>query len=164
MMRPLLPLLTGWALLLSACIAPATPPSAPGKPAPIPAGEIPAGIDPFAPRGMPTRTDEQGAIVVEVTPLELERTADSIEFEVSLNTHSVDLSMDLAPLSTLTTDTGLMVSASLWDAARGGHHVRGRLIFPATKDGIAVLRDASGMTLAIEGVDAPVRVFEWDLK
>ena len=30
--------------------------------------------------------------------------------------------------------------------------------------GIAVLRDASGMTLVIEGVDAPVRVFEWDLK
>jgi ABC-type transport system substrate-binding protein len=86
-----------------------------------------------------SRTDQQGAVVVTVTPLDLGNSADQLEFDISLETHSVDLSMDLATLATLTTDTGLTVSANQWDAPRGGHHVAGKLIFPAVQDGKAVL-------------------------
>lgn len=112
-----------------------------------------------------TRVDQQGAIMVEVNPLNLETpAAKNLEFDVALETHSVDLSMDLATLSTLTTDTGLTVQATLWDAPRGGHHVSGKLIFPATKDGKSILEGASMLTLTILNVDAPARVFEWDLK
>ena len=110
------------------------------------------------------RTDEQGAVVVAVTPLNLETDTDTLEFDVAMNTHSVDLSMDLAPLSTLSTDTGLTVQANKWDATPGGHHVSGKLIFPALANGKSVLDGATKLTLTITKVDADSRVFEWDLK
>ena len=111
-----------------------------------------------------TRTDEQGAVTFEVTPLNLSKAADSLEFDVSMNTHSVDLSMDLAQLATLTTDTGLTVQAAKWDATPGGHHVPGKLIFPVTQDGKSVLEGAGKLTLTIVNVDAPTRLFEWSLQ
>jgi len=111
-----------------------------------------------------SRTDGQGAVVMEVTPLNLGTPAAELEFEVSMNTHSVDLSMDLATLAILTTDAGARVPASLWDAPRGGHHVEGKLVFPATNDGKSILEGASKLTLTILDVDASSRVFEWELK
>ena len=110
------------------------------------------------------RLDEQGAVVFEVTPLNLGTPADTLEFQVSMNTHSVDLSMDLAVLSTLSTDTGVSVQASKWDAIPGGHHVSGTLIFPSAQDGTSILEGASKLTLTIADVDAPSRVFDWELK
>ena len=110
------------------------------------------------------RLDEQGAVVFEVTPLNLGTPADTLKFEVAMNTHSVDLSMDLAMLSTLSTDTGASVPASKWDAVPGGHHVSGTLIFPSTQDGLSILEGASKLTLTIADVDAPSRVFAWELK
>ncbi len=62
-----------------------------------------------------TQTDRQGSITVEVTPEDLAG-GDSLAFDVSLNTHSVDLSMDLAAAAVLTTDTGRSVAAIQWDA------------------------------------------------
>jgi hypothetical protein len=50
-----------------------------------------------------------------------------------MNTHSVELDMDLAQLAILTTDTGKSV-ADRRDAERR-HHVGGTLSFPATVDG-----------------------------
>jgi hypothetical protein len=109
------------------------------------------------------RLDEQGAVIVEVTPLNLDTQADNLEFDVAMNTHSVDLSMDLATLSVLSTDTGVTIQAVKWDATPGGHHVEGKLIFPAANDGASVLEGASKLTLTITNLDAPTRVFEWEL-
>ncbi|MBI5839831.1 MAG: hypothetical protein HZB19_06990 [Chloroflexi bacterium] len=86
------------------------------------------------------------------------------EFDGALNTHSVDLSMDLTTLATLTTDSGITVQATTWDAPRGGHHVEGKLVFPATKDGKPILAEAGKITLTTINVDVPSRVFEWELK
>ena len=111
-----------------------------------------------------TRSDQQGAVTVNVTPLNLADPSDQLEFDITLETHSVDLSMDLATLATLTTDTGITLQATKWDAPRGGHHVSGKLIFPATKDGKSILEGASKLTLTITNVDAASRTFEWKLK
>ena len=111
-----------------------------------------------------TRMDEQGAVIFEVTPLNLGTPADTLEFDVSMNTHSVDLSMDLAQLATLSTDAGLAVQASKWDATPGGHHVSGKLIFPSMQDTKSILEGASKLTLTIINVDAASRIFEWELK
>ena len=108
--------------------------------------------------------DEQDTVTVEVTPVNLGMPGDTLIFEIAMNTHSVDLSMDLATLSTLTTDAGLVIQASLWNAPRGGHHVAGKLIFPATRNGRSILEGATKFTLTIINVDAPTRVFEWELK
>lgn len=111
-----------------------------------------------------TRLNEQGAVVFEVTPLNLGIPTDTLEFDVAMNTHSVDLSMDLATLSTLSTDTGVTVQASKWDAVPGGHHVEGKLIFASAQDGKSILEGATKLTLTVVNVDAPSRVFEWELK
>ena len=111
-----------------------------------------------------TRMDDQGAIIFEVTPLDLNQTAESLEFSIVLTTHSIDLSMDLAATATLSTDTGVNVNSTLWDAPRGGHHVEGKLIFPATQDGKSILDGATKLSLTITNVDAPTRIFEWELK
>ena len=155
MKRFLLPLLLITALALAACSA-ATPASEPTSSQPTSSSEEPAS----ASNGL-TRSDAQGAVTVNVTPLNLDNPSDQLEFDVALETHSVDLSMDLATLATLTTDTGLTVQATTWDAPRGGHHVEGKLLFPATKDGKTILDNASKLTLTITDVDAPSRVFEW---
>ena len=157
MKRFLLPLLFTIALVLAACSS-ATPASeqTPSQPASV--SEESASTN-----NSLTRSDAQGAVTVNVTPLNLDTPSDQLEFDVALETHSVDLSMDLATLATLTTDTGLTVQATTWDAPRGGHHVQGKLIFPATKDGKSILGSASNLTLTITDVDAPSRVFEWPI-
>jgi hypothetical protein len=110
------------------------------------------------------RTDTQGAVTVEVTPDNLSNPGDELVFEVSMNTHSVDLSMDLAQLAILSVDNGSYVQATLWDAPVGGHHVSGKLSFPASVDGKALLDGAARLTLTINNVDVPQRVFTWELK
>ena len=155
MKRYLLPLLLTTALVLAACSAPASASDqASAEPAPV--SEEAASAN-----NSLTRSDVQGAVTVNVTPLNLDNPSDELEFDIALETHSVDLSMDLATLATLTTDTGITVQATKWDAPRGGHHVEGTLIFPATKDGKPILDNASELTLMITDVDALSRVFQW---
>jgi hypothetical protein len=108
-----------------------------------------------------TQTDSQGAISVEITPEDLKTIGDSLVFDVSLNTHSIDLSMDIAQLSTLTTDTGAIIQATTWDATRGGHHVSGKLIFNTVVDGKNLLDGVKGFTITITGLDVPSRQFSW---
>jgi hypothetical protein len=110
-----------------------------------------------------TAVDEQGAVSVAVTPLAWDAEAPTLDFEVAMDTHSVDLSMDLSTLATLTTGDGRTVTASYWDAEPGGHHVSGILSFPAAVAGTAVLEGASQLTLIIRNVDIPERTFVWAL-
>lgn len=111
-----------------------------------------------------TQVDEQGAVVVEATPLNLNMQESTMEFEIVLNTHSVDLSMDLAQLAILTTDAGITVNATKWDAPRGGHHVTGKLLFPSKTDGKSILDGANIITLQIRDVDSSLREFVWRMQ
>jgi hypothetical protein len=111
-----------------------------------------------------TLTDEQGAVVVTVTQINLNGPGETLDFEVALNTHSVDLSMDLAQNAFLTTDTGLTVSAIRWDAPSGGHHVSGTLSFPTGLGDQVVLEGVEQVTLTIRNVAAPERVFTWKIQ
>lgn len=111
-----------------------------------------------------TLLDEQGAVSVLVTPLNLEDEAATLAFEVVMDTHSVDLSMDLSQLATLETDAGIEVKATAWEAPQGGHHVSGVLSFPAEKDATSLLEGALTLTLTLENVAVPVRTFTWNLK
>lgn len=161
MKNPILLLLSITALLLAGC-APAV--SSPDQTTPQPPSvstDAPA-VQPAESDGL-TRTDSQGAVTLEVTPLNLDNPGDALQFDVSMSTHSVDLSMDLVTLATLTTDTGSTVQATLWDGPKGGHHVEGKLSFPASQDGKSFLAGAKQLTLTIKNVDAPERTFVWEL-
>jgi hypothetical protein len=109
------------------------------------------------------RWDKQGAVEVEIRPRNfLSAVGGLLEFDVFMNTHSVDLSMDLTSLATLETDLGLHVSAGWWSGG-GGHHVQGVLTFPEQdSSGRMILDGAQTITLRIEGVDAAVREFQWE--
>jgi len=104
--------------------------------------------------------DGQGAVTVEITP-PADPSGDRLDFEVSMNTHSVELNMNLAELATLSTDRGMNAPALVWDGQQGGHHVSGTLSFPASVDGISLLDGATKITLTLVSVDAPERVFAW---
>lgn len=109
------------------------------------------------------RLDEQGFVEVAVTPLNLNAPDETLKFSVGLNTHSIDLSMDLAQLATLEADNGRDVQALLWDAPRGGHHVSGVLSFPTVVDGAKLLEDATRLTLKIMDLNVAERSFTWSL-
>jgi len=119
-----------------------------------------AGILPV--EGSP-REDTQGNIIVVVTPIVSVLPGETLDFEVSMDTHSVDLSMDLADLATLRTDNGLDLQPIEWDAPRGGHHVSGRLSFRFDDSNEPLLRSATRLTLTLWDVDAPTRIFAWNL-
>lgn len=132
--------------------APSTSPASAGVTAPDPAQPA-----------LPTREDLQGAVTVKVTPLNLGNPGATLDFDVTLDTHSVDLSMDLTQLATLRADTGVEVPASAWPAG-SGHHYEATLSFPAqTADGKPVLEGAGKITLVIKNLEAPERIFEWDV-
>lgn len=109
------------------------------------------------------KTDSQGAVTFEVKPINLENPGDTLIFDVLMDTHSVDLSMDLATLADLSTDNGLTIQSAQWDAPKGGHHVEGKLIFSINSDGKSLLKGAKELTLTIKNVDAPIRKFNWQL-
>jgi hypothetical protein len=151
--------LTVMALAVAACntlsATPTQPPARPPTQAANPAGGSTNSL---------ARTDEQGAVVFAVTPLNLEAPGDTLDFDVSLNTHSVNLAWDLAAQSTLSTDTGLAVTGQSWPVG-SGHHYDGTLSFPATtSQGQPLLEGAKTMTLTIRDTDVPRRVFTWDLE
>ena len=110
-----------------------------------------------------TRTEIQGEVTLKVTPLNLDNPGDILKFEVILDTHTVELDMDLAALATLTTDTGLTIQPTLWDAPKGGHHAEGTLAFPATLNGKSILEGVKQLTLTISDIDNATSTFTWDL-
>lgn len=79
-------------------------------------------------------------------------------FEVSFNTHSVDLNYDFAKISTLKDDLGNVYEAETWSGQSSGHHLSGELIFP--KINVA----AKSVQLVIDNINGVKRVFNWQLK
>ncbi|MDX1615657.1 MAG: hypothetical protein R3300_15195 [Candidatus Promineifilaceae bacterium] len=129
-------------------------------------GRFPNNDDTLEPQAtvMETLIDEQGAVTVAVSPLNVGRNEPTLDFEVVLNTHSVDLSMDLVRLAWLTFDTGVEIAPIAWEAPRGGHHVTGVLSFPAEQNGQRLLDEAAVIQLILKNVDAPTRTFTWSLQ
>ena len=157
------------AISLAAC-ASATPTPAPqaqptaGNAPASGAGSTEANSNPSAGSDQAlARTDAQGAVEFTVTPLNLTTPGATLDFDVSMNTHSVDVSWDLAAQSRLKTDTGLEVKGLSWPVG-GGHHYEGQLTFPAKiADGQALLEGAKTLTLIIRNTDVAERMFVWEL-
>ena len=142
------------ALALAGCAAQPTSPPGLGDPTVAPSAPAVADL---------ARTDVQGAVEFVVTPLNLTAPNATLDFDVSMNTHSIDLGWDLAALSTLRTDAGVEVAGQTWPVG-SGHHYDGTLSFPATTaDGRALLDGAATLTLTIRDTDVAERVFTWEL-
>jgi YHS domain-containing protein len=104
------------------------------------------------------QTDDQKRVKVKVTPQEI-RFGEPVRFEITFDTHSVDLSFDPVEIAILEFGHGVLVRPDKWDgAAAGGHHRSGLLIFKSipkdTKTLKLILRDVAGV---------PERTFVWNL-
>lgn len=112
------------------------------------------GNDDNASSGLPSRTVEAGEVDVKVEPTQLD--AEGATFKIVLDTHSVELSMDIAR------SAQLEVGVAAWDVAAwegdepGGHHREGELSFTAAGPAKGTAR------LTLSGFSEPVEA-TWDL-
>lgn len=103
---------------------------------------------------LPTRSAEAGSVEVKITPTQFD--ASGATFVIVLDTHSGDLSVDLAASAVLDVG-GTSWTVSGWTGdGPGGHHREGELRFtaPGPPSGTA--------TLTITGLAEPVEV-TWDI-
>ncbi len=105
-----------------------------------------------------TQTVEEGSVTVAVTPVVL-KTGEPLEFDIAMNTHSVDLSNDMLKAVVLQDDTGKEYAPTAWDGpAEGGHHREGKIKFGELATG------AKSVTLIVKGIaGVPERTFKWSL-
>lgn len=101
------------------------------------------------------------AVTIEVKWLGLRESV--LAFDVSMNTHSVDLdSYDLGKLTVLKDDAGNEYRPVDWDSAPGSHHRSGTLAFPVP-DSISQGK-AQYLKMLIRNVDGvKEQVLKWQL-
>lgn len=110
-----------------------------------------------------TQVDSQGAVKVAVTylkPGEADIASQKTAFELSLDTHSVDLSRyDLEAISYLQFDQAEPMSGATWNSTGSGHHYKGTLTFSQP-----VPQGTKSISLHIRGIDnIENRSFTWQL-
>ena len=105
------------------------------------------------------QTNSEGAVEVEVTPIEISDTSDLRQFKIVLNTHSVELDQDLTKSTLLFDNKRNQYEPLSWDGAPpGGHHREGVLTFRP------VSPQPSSIELVIKDVDGiKERKFSWNL-
>lgn len=104
-----------------------------------------------------SQSDNQANVTVDITPKELDTGKAQNIFEVSLNTHSVEMDYDFSKVIILKDDRGNSYQAVEWTGGRGGHHVSGYILFPA------INLQAEEVELSILGVGGVDRVFKWTI-
>ena len=107
-----------------------------------------------------TRKSSVAGVTVAVTPRGVSEGAASWDFKVVLDTHSTDLSDDLAKSSALLDSVGRKHAPVTWEGAPpGGHHREGVLRFKA------VSPSPEWIELRIERPsESQPRTFRWELK
>jgi ABC-type Fe3+-hydroxamate transport system substrate-binding protein len=145
--RALLGLMTAIVVVIAACSSATPGASAPSS----------ASADPTSPT---TQTSDGGEVTVVA---DWAGPAAGAVFELTLDTHSVDLdALDLAD-ATLKNDRGETLVARPWPAPKGGHHREGALTFDG--ESTAFLSGANWVELKIIGVgDLPERTLRWEIR
>lgn len=105
-----------------------------------------------------SQVNEEANVLIEVTPKILENGKDP-QFQIALNTHSVDLSFDISKIAVLVDDKGNNYTDSNWNGSDpGGHHRNGILTFSKS------LIDTKYIELIIKDVGGVAeRKFRWSI-
>ena len=148
-------------VMIAACAGTTSPPAGITNP---PAGTANPSAGPVA-SGSSESTDpatqrnEGGQVTVVATWTGL---AAGVVFDITLDTHSIDLDqLDLAN-ATLRNDRGETLRARPWAAPMGGHHREGILTFDGNAE--KFLAGARWMELVLVGVgDVPERALRWEV-
>ncbi|MHB8871473.1 MAG: hypothetical protein ACYC5G_03395 [Candidatus Doudnabacteria bacterium] len=107
-----------------------------------------------------TQTDEQGPVLVKVTPVDLGRNANQWRFTVTFTTHSEELDQDPMKAVSLIDDKGNVYNPLYWEGpGPGGHHIEGTMIFnkinPVPKYIELRIKDIGGV---------PERYLKWEIE
>lgn len=106
-------------------------------------------------------TQEQagGEVTVSVTPVTLEP-KQKPQFQISFETHSVDLDFDVSEIALLVDDQGNTYGLATWNGSPpGGHHRQGTLTF---ENPLPVIVESVVLSLnTVAGV--PDRSFQWTI-
>lgn len=118
----------------------------------------------FGPRAfaadLAQQSSQSGEVTIAVKPVEVSAGAATWSFQVSLTTHSQDLSDDLARAAYIVDSAGKKASPTAWEGdAPGGHHRKGVLRFKA----LTPPPGAIELHIQRPGERAP-RTFRWQLK
>lgn len=106
------------------------------------------------------QSSQSGGVTVHVKPADVSGKAATWSFQVVLETHSVDLSDDLAATAVIVDAGGKKYSAVGWQGdAPGGHHRKGVLRFKALSP-----RPGSIELRIQRPGEAASRTFRWQLK
>lgn len=97
-----------------------------------------------------------GAVEIEVAPENLVPGLPMI-FDLSLNTHSVELDYDLVKIASAKDGKGNLYQAKEWTGEKGGHHLQGKLVFDELSEG------AEKVELTISGIDQQTAIFHWNI-
>ncbi len=120
---------------------------------------LPYAHDVAAEKGYVPQTSNERSIKVTVVPQNIAAEAATWDFEVTMETHTRDLSDDLTKSSALLADGQQYLPLSWEGAPPGGHHRKGILRFKA------IAPRPRSMELQIRlGGDTSPRSFKWVLK
>lgn len=103
-----------------------------------------------------SQSARMGAVDVEITPISLDSGTEAV-FDISLNTHSVELDYDFTSIISLKDDQGNTYPATGWSGGIGGHHLSGSISFDA------IDARSNSVTLVISGIDQSTKDFSWVL-
>ena len=152
------------ALLLAACAGAPTPTAVPAPtqaPAATKTATAASSSSQPAPVGssaFETKSNSGGSVDVDVKPTAL-AVGEPVAFDVTMNTHSVELADDMTKIAILRDDAGKEYEATAWDGpGAGGHHREGVLKFAA------LTSKPKYVELVIKGLaKVPERIFKWEL-
>lgn len=104
------------------------------------------------------KTDSQGEVEIEVAPLNISKESASWDFQISTNTHTVEIQEDLSAAFDLVDDKGSVYEPIEWNGAPSGHHRTGILRFQP------ISPFPSFIEMRIKEIGGvPLRVLRWDL-
>ncbi|MDP3956515.1 MAG: hypothetical protein Q8P97_00785 [bacterium] len=113
---------------------------------------------PSTPQKWESRTDDQSAVTITVTPIDISPQSKEWKFDIVMNTHSVELDQDLTKSASLIDVQGKEYKPLNWEGTVGGHHREGVLTFNR------IMPAPQLITLKISGVGDVERSFTWQLK
>ena len=108
---------------------------------------------------MGIKIDNQSAVTVTVSPIDIFSQSKEWKFDIVMDTHSVELDQDLTKTAVLVDGRGKEYKPLRWEGSpAGGHHREGTLVFGQIKSG------SNSIELKISGIGAVMRNFSWEFK
>lgn len=106
----------------------------------------------------PAKMDDQASVTITVAPIDVSPQAQEWGFDISMNTHSVELDQDMLQSTVLIDDQGRKYKPLSWEGPIGGHHRQGVLIFKQ------IIPIPKTIELKISNVGGVIRSFVWQTK